>query len=73
MELQYDLKSVIVQVSLWLLAFTWLPLLKQIRTKIYAKQMFIGREDLQELPLSIGEICSNMITCPMGVAPTSHW
>lgn len=48
------------------------PIVKQFRTEICAYNILIGGEDLQELPLSIGEICSDMIICPLGVAPPSH-
>lgn len=41
-------------------------------TEIYAYNAFTVGEDLQKLPLTIREICSDMVICPLGVAPTSH-
>lgn len=41
-------------------------------TEIYASNAFIVGEDLQKLPLTVREICSDKAICPVGVAPTSH-
>lgn len=51
-----------------------MPIVKAMKsmTEICAYNTFIVGEDLQELPLTIREICSDTVICPLGVAPTSH-